>query len=155
MTEARVTKIKTSLAKQMAQPGGRTVAEVERRANERLNRHKSEVMDSIGERISELETLAQAKVEGTRIKIYAVAKGLLDTAGFFDTGPLYEVGYSLCETADLMMESNRWNWPSIEVHVHAMRLIYSNGCKADKVTETLMLGLKSILAKARSEAEQA
>lgn len=155
MTEAKITKITTSLAKQMAQPGGRTLAEVERRANERLNRHKAEVMETIAQRISDLEVLAQAKAEGTRIKVYATAKGMLDTAGFFDTGPLYEAAYSLCETADLMLESNRWNWPSIEVHVHAMRLIFSNDCKADKVSETLMLGLKAILAKARTEAGQA
>lgn len=154
MTEARITKIKTSLATQMAQPGGRTVAEIERRANERLNRHKADVMDAVGERIGQLEALVAAKGEGTQGAVYDVAKGLLDTAGFFDTGPLYEAGYSLCDTADLMMTGGRWHWASIEVHVHAMRLIYASGCKASPTTGALMKGLAAILAKARGEAAQ-
>ena len=49
MSEVRTQKIRTSLAQQMAQPGGRTLADVERRANERLGRHKAEVMAEIDE----------------------------------------------------------------------------------------------------------
>ena len=47
MTEARTLKIKTTLARQMAQPGGRTVADIERRANERLDRHRDDVMITV------------------------------------------------------------------------------------------------------------
>jgi hypothetical protein len=155
LTEVKITKIKTSLSKQMAQPGGRTVADIERRANERLDRHKVEVMSTVGQRITDLEALVAARTADSAAQVYALGKGLLDTAGFFDTGPLYEAGYSLCETADLMIASNRWQWPSIEVHVHAMRLIFANGCKADPTSEALMVGLRAIVAKARAEAEAA
>lgn len=153
MTEATITKITTSLAKQMAQPGGRTAEEMERRANERLERHRGDVMQTINQRIADLEALTRAKAEGTQTQVYPLVSRLLDTGGFFDTGPFYEAGYSLCETADLLMASGKWNWPSIEVHVHAMRLIFNNGCKSDQISDTLMQGLKAILAKARSDAE--
>ena len=153
MTDVRITKIKTSLATQMAQPGGRTVADVERRANERLNRHKGEAMATIAERISTLEALVAAKEAGAQTLVYKMASALLDTAGFFETGPLYEAGYSLCETADLMTASGKWSWPSVQVHVHALRLILTNGCKADATSEALMQGLRAIVAKARADGD--
>ena len=35
-------------------------------------------------------------------QVYELASSLLDMAGFFDTGPLYDAGYSLCDVADRM-----------------------------------------------------
>ena len=151
MTEARTLKIKTTLARQMAQPGGRTVADVERRANERLERHRDDVMTTVAGTITELELVAAAAAPGSEPQVYKLASSLLDTAGFFDTGPLYEAGYSLCDVADRMQTSGAWSWPTVAVHVQAMRLILTGGCKADATTEALLLGLRSVAAKARQD----
>ena len=150
MTEARTLKIKTSLARQMAQPGGRTVAEVERRANDRLDRHREDVMLTVGGTITELELIAAAKAPGSEPQVYKLASSLLDMAGFFDTGPLYDAGYSLCEVADRMAVSGAWNWPSVGVHVQAMRLILASDCKVDATSDALLMGLRSVAAKSRT-----
>lgn len=155
MTEARITTIQTSLSKQMAKPGGRTVADIERRANERLNRHKGDVMQGIAATLTALEALVLAKDEGAQARVYPLTSSLLDTGGFFDTGPLYDAGYSLCEVAELMSLSGQWHWPSVEVHVRALRLILTNGCKADATSAALMQGLAAIVTKAKAEAEAA
>jgi len=152
VTEARTLKIKTTLARQMAQPGGRTIADVERRANERLERHRDDVMTTIAGTITELELVVAAAAPDSEPQVYRLASSLLDTAGFFDTGPLYDAGYSLCDVADRMQASGAWNWPTVAVHVQAMRLILTGGCKADATTEALLLGLRSVAAKARQEA---
>ncbi|WP_296178329.1 chemotaxis protein CheE [uncultured Brevundimonas sp.] len=152
MTEARTLKIKTTLARQMAQPGGRTLADVERRANERLERHRDDVMTTIAGAVTELELVVAAAAPGSEPQVYRLASSLLDTAGFFDTGPLYDAGYSLCDVADRMQAGGAWNWPTVAVHVQAMRLILSGGCKADATTDALLLGLRSVAAKARQEA---
>ncbi|PQZ81074.1 MULTISPECIES: chemotaxis protein CheE [unclassified Brevundimonas] len=152
MTEARTLKIKTTLARQMAQPGGRTIADVERRANERLERHRDDVMTTIAGTITELELVVAAAAPDSEPQVYRLASSLLDTAGFFDTGPLYDAGYSLCDVADRMQANGAWNWPTVAVHVQAMRLILTGGCKADATTEALLLGLRSVAAKARQEA---
>lgn len=151
MTEARTLKIKTSLARQMAQPGGRTIADVERRANERLERHRDDVMVTVAGTVTELELVCMTKTPGSEPQVYRLASSLLDLAGFFDTGPLYDAGYSLCEVADRMTVNGAWSWPSVEVHVHAMRLILAAGCKADATSEALLLGLRSVAAKARQD----
>ena len=151
MTEARTLKIKTTLARQMAQPGGRTLADVERRANERLERHRDDVMTTIAGTITELETVAAAAAPGTEPQVYKLASSLLDTAGFFDTGPLYDAGYSLCDVADRMQTNGVWSWPTVAVHVQAMRLILTGGCQANATSDALLLGLRSVAAKARQE----
>ena len=151
MTEARTLKIKTTLARQMAQPGGRTVADVERRANERLDRHRDDVMTAVAATIAELEQVAAAAAPGTEAQVYKLASSLLDTAGFFDTGPLYDAGYSLCDVADRMQTNGAWSWPSVAVHVQAMRLILTAGCKVDATSDALLAGLRSIAAKTRQD----
>ena len=151
MTEARTLKIKTTLARQMAQPGGRTVADVERRANERLERHRDDVMTTVAGTITELELVVAAATAGSEPQVYRLASSLLDTAGFFDTGPLYEAGYSLCDVADRMQTSGAWSWPTVAVHVQAMRLILTGGCQADAASAALLAGLRSVAAKARQD----
>ena len=151
MTEARTLKIKTTLARQMAQPGGRTVADVERRANERLERHREDVMITVAGTVTELELVAAAAAPGSEPQVYRLASSLLDTAGFFDTGPLYDAGYSLCDVADRMQTSGAWSWPAVAVHVQAMRLILTGGCQADATSDALLLGLRSVAAKARQD----
>lgn len=150
MTEARTLKIKTSLARQMAQPGGRTLADVERRANERLERHRDDVMVTVAGTITELELVVAAAAPESEPQVYRLASSLLDTAGFFDTGPLYEAGYSLCDVADRMQSSGAWSWPNVAVHVQAMRLILTGGCQADATSDALLAGLRSVAAKTRT-----
>ena len=151
VTEARTLKIKTTLARQMAQPGGRTLADVERRANERLERHREDVMITVAGAVTELELVAAAAAPGTEPQVYKLACSLLDTAGFFDTGPLYDAGYSLCDVADRMQTNGVWSWPTVAVHVQAMRLILTGGCQANATSDALLLGLRSVAAKARQE----
>lgn len=151
MTDVRLTKVRTSLARKMAQPGGRTVAEAERRANEGLALHRDDVMVTIQSGIAQLEKLVAEASPERQGQVYPLAAGLLDTGGFFDTGPLFDAGYSLCEVAELMGASGHWHWPSVEVHVRALRLILTNGCRADATSDALLIGLRSIVAKARGD----
>jgi len=147
--EARTLKIKTSLAQQMAQPGGRTLADVERRANERLGRHKAEVMAEIEAAVAGLEGVCASPPAAAAAEVYRLASRVLDLAGFFDTGPLYEAGYSLADVADRMAAAGAWDWPPVQVHVQALRLILNAGCERNAATDHLLTGLKAVAVKAR------
>lgn len=150
MTEAVITRIRTSLAKQMVQPGGRTLADAERRAEERLVRHRPDVMAEIETAIGELEGLCAARPDGAEAEVYRVASRVLDLAGFFDTGPLYEAGYSLADVADRMAAGGTWDWPSAVVHVQALRLILNVDCERNAATDQLLAGLKAVAARMRT-----
>ncbi len=150
MTEPVITRIKTSLAQQMAQPGGRTLSDVQRRADERLGRHKAEVMAEIEAAVAGLESLCAARPQASGAEVYLLASRVVDLAGFFDTGPLFDAGYSLADTVDRMTTAAAWDWPPVQVHVQALRLILNAGCERNAATGQLLNGLKAVAAKARS-----
>lgn len=150
MSEVRTQKIRTSLAQQMAQPGGRALADVERRANERLGRHKAEVIAEIEAAVAELEGLCAARSEASAAEVYRLASRILDLAGFFDTGSLFDAAYSLADVADRMVAAGVWDWPPVQVHVQALRLILKAGCERNAATDHLLAGLKAVAVKARA-----
>ena len=144
MSDVRTTKVKSTLARQLARPGGRTLAEAQRLAETGLQSHKAGVMEDLGRLIGQLETLCAAAAPEGRDRVYVLAAALVDMAGFFDTGPLYSAGYSLCDLSDRMQAAGAWSWPAVEVHVKALRLILASGCKADAGSEVLLAGLRSV-----------
>ncbi len=147
MTEAVTTRIQTSLAQQMAQPGGQPLADVERRANERLGQHKAEVMVEVEAAVAGLEGLCVAQPEAPAGEIYRLATRVLDLAGFFETGSLFDAGYSLADMADRMAAADAWEWPPVQVHVQALRLILNAGCERNAATDHLLAGLKAVAGK--------
>ena len=149
-TEARAFKVESSLSRKMAQPGGLSVAQIERRAKERLMCHKIEAMRSIAKAVATLDQLAE-EAEHDPAKLYRIASEMLDLAGFFDTGPLYDAGYSLCETVEAMQASNDWNRAAIKVHVDALKLVLADDCLRTDVSAQLLEGLKAVLQHARGQ----
>jgi hypothetical protein len=139
-----MTKIKSTLAKQLARPGGRTLADAQRLADAGLQSHRADIMADLGRLIGQLEALCAAAAPVGQDRVYVLAAALVDLAGFFDTGPLYSAGYSLCDLSDRMRPPAPWSWPAVEVHVKALRLIHAGGCKADAESDILLAGLRSV-----------
>lgn len=73
-------------------------------------------------------------------------------AGFFDTGPPYVAGFSLCEASDRMMARGPWQWPPVKVHVRSMQLILAAGCESTEATNMLPKGLASVVARLPKQA---
>ncbi len=137
-------KISTSLSRKMAKPGGRTVAEALKLADQGLEGHREAGMATLAERLAWLEKAVAERSPTDTGDIYRVAAELLDMAGFFETGPLYKAAFSLCDIADRMQTANTWDWPSIAVHVQAMRLILADGCKETTTSTTILQGLAAV-----------
>ncbi|RYE64781.1 MAG: chemotaxis protein CheE [Oxalobacteraceae bacterium] len=144
MTNVRSTKIKTSLALKMDRPGGRTFREIAGRADANLEEHRDAVMASIGEHLETLEALCSAQDGDEGGRVYQLASTIIDLAGYFDTGPLYEAAYSLCDTADRLIGAGAWSWPPISVHVRAMRLILAEGCRNSYANDQMLKGLRTV-----------
>ncbi|CAN5265024.1 hypothetical protein BH10PSE1_BH10PSE1_34890 [soil metagenome] len=147
MSEVRITKIKSPLARQLHEPGGRTVRDATRMAGHELEGHREAVMATITATIDELDAVAAKAEPGTGPRIYQLASVVIDVGGFFETGPLHEAAYSLCDVADRMIGANVWHWPSVRVHLQAMRLILAGGCRAGHTSDALLAGLLSVSQK--------
>ncbi|HYC96410.1 chemotaxis protein CheE [Brevundimonas sp.] len=131
----------------MARPGGRTTAEAVREAEAGLDSHREDGMRSLAATLARLEAVCAAREEGAEAQVYELASAFADMAGFFDTGPLYAAAFSLCETSDRMIAGACWQWPSVEVHLRAVRLILAAGCDANETSRLLLGGLATIVAR--------
>ena len=144
MSEVRTYKIKSPLARQLREPGGRTVQDATRLAGEKLEGHRDAVMATIADTLEELDRVAAAAAPDTGPQVYRLASSVIDLGGFFDTGPLHAAAYSLCDIADRMIGADTWHWPSVRVHLQAMRLILAGGCRPGRTSDALLEGLRSI-----------
>ena len=144
MSQARTFKVTSNLARQIHEPGGRRVADAQRLAGEALEAHREAAMTAIAATLTGMEKLCDEGPEGVGDAVYAQASSIVDLAGYFDTGPLFEAAYSLCEVVDRMNNAQTWGWPAVQVHVQAMRLILAGGCRAGRASETLLAGLRSV-----------
>lgn len=149
MTQAITFKYKSRLAKQLAQPGGRTIADAVRLAERGVEGHRESGMRAMAAILGQLEQACRAREAASGQSIYDLAAGLLDMAGFFDTGPFYGAAYSLCDLADAMLASGTWDWPPVEVHVRALRLILTDGCVDGEASTAVLAGLKALVSRAR------
>lgn len=143
-------KVVSSLSQKMAEPGGLTIADIERRAKERLQAHKVDAMRAVRDAITELEGLVAEDSDRQDPELYHVASRMLNVAGFFDTGALYDAGFSLCELLDVMQTNNRWSQEAVRVHVRALRLIDNDNFQTTPQSATLLGGLKALLEHARN-----
>lgn len=144
MSEARLLKIKSPLARQVHEPGGRTVRDAEMRANRELEVHRAPVMAAIVAAVDELEAISAEASPDAGPRVYATASRIIDIGGYFDTGPLHEAVYSLCDVADRMIGAQMWHWPSIDVHLRALRLILAGDCRTSLSSAMLLDGLRSV-----------
>ncbi len=144
MSEARTFKVKSTLARQMQDPGGRQVRDLERQATAQLETHRDDAMTTVAGTLGLLELLCAEMPADGGPRVYALASSIVDLAGFFDTGPLFEAAYSLCEISDRMIQAQAWHWPSVQVHAQALRLILAGGCRTGRTSDALLAGLRSI-----------
>lgn len=144
MNNAKTFKYTTNLARKMASPGGRSVSEAIARAEGGLESHREAAMASLERILAGLEAACAARGTVIDAGLYDQAAALLDMAGFFDTGPLYRAAFSLCDVSDRMIERGVWDWPSIEVHVRALRLILGDGCRESEDARVLLEGLAAV-----------
>ena len=101
-------------------------------------------MVKIASLLIQLEEATARRAEDSQGLIYVLAADLLDLAGFFETGPLYRATFSLCDIADRMQIDTVWDWPSVAVHVGAMRLIMADGCQSSATSEAVLQGLDAV-----------
>jgi len=147
VTEARQFKFQSSLARKLEVPGGRSVGEADRLAREGLETHRLAVMQTVDATLVQLVGLCAEMPADAGKSVYTLASRVIDLVAYFDTGPLHEAAYSLCELSDRMLAADSWQWPSVLVHVQAMKLILTDGCRRSRMSDMLLDCLKELSGK--------
>lgn len=144
MTEARIVKYRTNLQRKMSAPGGSTLAEAVRKAEAGVEARRGAAMQAIDGVVAALEAACVERSPDGGPAVYALAAGVVDMAGFYDTGPFHTAAFSLCEIAARMNETGRWDWPSVQVHVRALRLILQEDFRESEGTRAVLDGLEAL-----------
>ena len=141
----RIRKIRTSLQRQMARPGGLTIEEAVERAEQGLESHRGRIMEVLQAQVELLNSLCRRRPSQADGEVYALASALVDLAGFLEIPPFYTAAYSLCEATHQMTAAKTWSWPEVEVHAHALTLILANDCRGGEAIDQLLAGLHALV----------
>lgn len=150
MTEAKIFKHRSSLAKKMAVPGGKAIDDALQAAEAALETHREAAMHTLSETMNRLDAARTAR---DHKQVYVQAAAMLDMAGFFDTGPLHPAVFSLCEISD-QAGDHIWDWPSVEVHLRAIKLILGDCCRSTESSQVLLEGLASVRLRSIRKADR-
>ncbi|WP_284876978.1 hypothetical protein [Brevundimonas sp. MEB006b] len=141
-----VRRVHTSLQRQMARPGGRLIIEAESRANQALDEQRDHVFTLLTANVDAIEALCATRPQDAPAQIYAFASAMVDMAGYLDVPTFFEAAFSLCEIADRMKGAGSWSWPSVEVHVRALRLTLAAQGQTSADSNRLLEGLRALTA---------
>ena len=127
-------------------PGGLSVDDAMKRANTALDGHRAKASQAMGEALTKLEAIAQAREPDCADRCYELAAFVLEIAGILQP-PLCRAAGSLCELVMRMKAAGKWDWPSVDVHVATMRLMSTKYDDADPTVQTVLKGLGAIVVR--------
>lgn len=127
-------------------PGGVSVDEAMKRAERAVENYRGQAMTEMGRLIGALEKGVQTRGEADAKGVYQLSLDVLNIAGLYHPS-ICRVANSLCDLAQRMSAAGRWDWPSVGVHVSAMRLLTERTDETDPAVQAVLRGLASVVAK--------
>jgi hypothetical protein len=115
------------LAKLMAQPGGRSVADAVKAAEKRIHNLRGYNLAALQPRLLRLTELAALGLAGDGEDgledIYGLADEIATLASLAGLEQMYEAAYRLCDLTEVFRTSGRTSWAAVEVYADSLRLL--------------------------------
>lgn len=127
-------------------PGGVSVDVAMQRAEQAVENYRGQALGALSDAVAKLEARVRAGGEGEPDALYAQALFVLDIAGIYNPA-LCRAANSLCDLAQRMKAASKWDWPSVAVHVSAMRLLMERPDERDAAAQAVLQGLGSVVAR--------
>ena len=129
----------------LAKGGGVSVVTAMQRADAAVEAHRAEATKALGVTLAKLDALAAARTLAPD-EFYEHSTFVLDIAGIFQP-PLCRAANSLCDLVQRMKAAERWDWPSIDVHLASMRLLAGKTDDKDPAVQTVLNGLGAVVSR--------
>lgn len=127
MTVARVFKIENRLAKIARAPGGKSVDEAVRSAEQRIESVRDQCVAALAVKADLLAEVAgrdrAGAVQATLEQLYNISNAIFGVAGVYDLDALAEAACSLCDLLHGFRNGETINWSAVDVHVDGIRLL--------------------------------
>ncbi|MGD2133045.1 MAG: hypothetical protein PVI23_09640 [Maricaulaceae bacterium] len=135
------------LKKYVDAPGGKSIDELVKMADDKLEDHRPQAIAQIAQKIDELEgklsALDPTAGEAAAKELHRYANEIYSEAGTFDLPDLSRVAYNLCELTANNAETIAEHLRALLAHVLAMRLfVQHEGRAPDQVREEIFTKLE-------------
>jgi hypothetical protein len=145
---AKVFKVDNRLARLARQPGGKTIEEAVRGAEQRIESVRDQCVAALAVKAEQLALIAAgdrtnnagAILEG----LYNLSNAIFGVAGVFGMEPLAEAACSLCDLLHGFRGGEPISWSAVDVHVDGIRLL--SGGRADGAA-SILAGLRQVRAR--------
>jgi hypothetical protein len=131
----------------LEKPGGISIDVALKRADQAIENYRGQAMSALRTKMTTLEAVARARAAPPDIEqVYELSMFVLDIAGIY-LPALCRAAHSLCELAHRMRAAEKWDWPAVDVHVSAMRLLLEMKEGSDASAKVVLDGLGAVVAK--------
>jgi hypothetical protein len=148
MSSTRVFKVENRLAKLARLPGGKSIDEALRAAEQKIESVRIRCERSLLHKADALQTAAQGdRDEGavaTLDDIYDLSNAIFGVAGTFGYDALAEAACSLCDLVHGFRSGDAVNWSAVDVHVDGIRLLATGQTVG---AESVLAGLQRVRAR--------
>ena len=102
------------------------------------------VAESIARMDSEFGTQVAGRKTREMIDLYRLSTSIIDACAPIEPKALADAARSLCDLLDHGMEAGRWDWPAVDIHIDALKLLASGIDLGKGGEEQLILSLEKL-----------
>ncbi len=129
MTVVRKFKIPNRLRASLFSGGGKRIDQAVTDADAGLATLAEACMAAVADCIARIEAGFGAQVADREThemtELYRLSAAIIDACAPIEPKALADAARSLCDVLDFAMEAGRWDWPAVDIHVNALRLLAS------------------------------
>lgn len=155
MTVIRRFKVHSRLRAALLDGKGLRVSEAIARADEGVQALAGDCAATVRALVEEIDATfgpaAAGRSEREPIDFYRLVTRIIESAIGEHDGPLIEAAGSCCDLLDSCAEAGIWDWPAIDVHINALRLL-GGGLKLPPEAATTLIAQLHVLRQHREHA---
>ncbi len=103
---------------------------------------------AVAESISRIEGEFGAQVAGREkremMDLYRLSTSIIDACAPIEPKALADAARSLCDVLDYAMDAGRWDWPAVDVHIDALKLLGSGIALGEEGERQLIRSLEKL-----------
>jgi hypothetical protein len=148
MSLARIFNVENRLAKIARSPGGKSIDEAVRGAEERIEAVRDKCVAALSTKADLLSALSAgdrgAGAAETMEGLYNVSNAIFGVACVYDLEALAEAACSLCDLLHGFRNGEPVNWSAVDVHVDGIRLLATGRSEG---AASVLAGLRQVRAR--------
>ncbi|HWA61370.1 MAG TPA: chemotaxis protein CheE [Caulobacteraceae bacterium] len=144
MKPVKMMRAPNRLAQIMAMPGGFSAREAVRRSEAAVETMRAPCLETIDAVLAEIEARYGPSApdrDGADFEdLYVLCTRIIDASIAVRGTGLDDAARAFCDLVDLSSVIGRWDWPAVEVHIEALRLLRRSGEGMEKAQRQAVIG---------------